>query len=70
MVMTKSHRDIAVFMVQLAGSEEVTELHLIREIADKTKELLDQLRDLSEKAITVEEMVFLITASEESVLKT
>nr|CAD7434473.1 unnamed protein product [Timema monikensis] len=47
MVMTKSHRDIAVFMVQLAGSEEVTELHLIREIADKTKELLDQLRTLA-----------------------
>nr|CAD7590374.1 unnamed protein product [Timema genevievae] len=47
MVMTKSHRDIAVFMVQLAGSEEITELHLIREIADKTKELLDQLRTLA-----------------------
>nr|CAD7448130.1 unnamed protein product [Timema bartmani] len=47
MVMTKSHRDIAVFMVQLAGSEEVTELHLIREIADKTKELLEQLRTLA-----------------------
>nr|CAD7416514.1 unnamed protein product [Timema poppensis] len=61
MVMTKYHRDIAVFMVQLAGSEEVTELHLIREIADKTKELLDQLRDSSEKAINVEEMGFLIT---------
>ncbi|XP_066994835.2 putative DENN domain-containing protein 10 B [Anabrus simplex] len=47
MTMTKTHKDIAVFMVQLAENENVQEQQLIKEIADKTRELLNQLRSLA-----------------------
>ena len=42
--MTKTHKDIAVFMVQLADNESLSEQQVVREIADKTRELLNQLR--------------------------
>ena len=44
--MTKTHKDIAVFMVQLAENESLSEQQVVREIADKTKDLLDQLRSV------------------------
>nr|AGM32878.1 protein FAM45A-like protein [Coptotermes formosanus] len=47
MTMTKTHKDIAVFMVQLAENESLSEQHVVREIADKTRELLNQLRSLA-----------------------
>ncbi|GLH02860.1 Protein FAM45A [Gryllus bimaculatus] len=47
MIMTKTHKDIAVFMVQLAERDNVQEQQVIKEIADKTKELLNQLMSLA-----------------------
>lgn len=44
MTMTKTHKDIAVFMVQLADNPTVSETQMIREVADKTLELLNQLK--------------------------
>jgi hypothetical protein len=44
MTMTKTHKDIAVFMVQLSENESLSEQQVVREIADKTRELLNQLR--------------------------
>jgi len=44
--MTKTHKDIAVFMVQLAENESLSEQQVVREIADKTRELLRQLRSV------------------------
>jgi len=46
MTMTKTHKDIAVFMVQLAENESLSEQQVVREIADKTRELLRQLRSV------------------------
>jgi len=46
MTMTKTHKDIAVFMVQLAENENLSEEQVVREIADKTRELLNQLRSV------------------------
>jgi hypothetical protein len=46
MTMTKTHKDIAVFMVQLAENESLSEQQVAREIADKTRELLNQLRSV------------------------
>jgi hypothetical protein len=42
--MTKTHKDVAVFMVQLSENEGLSEQQVVREIADKTRELLNQLR--------------------------
>lgn len=47
MTMTKTHKDIAVFMVQLADNPTVSETQMIREVADKTLELLNQLKSLA-----------------------
>ncbi|PNF20230.1 putative protein FAM45B [Cryptotermes secundus] len=47
MTMTKTHKDIAVFMVQLSENESLSEQQAVREIADKTRELLNQLRSLA-----------------------
>lgn len=47
MTMTKTHKEIAVFMVQLAERDNITEQQVIKEIADKTKELLNQLMSLA-----------------------
>jgi hypothetical protein len=46
MTMTKTHKDIAVFMVQLAENESLSEQQVVREVADKTRELLRQLRSV------------------------
>lgn len=40
--MTKTHKDIAVFMVQLA--DNASESRIIKDIAEKTQELLNQLK--------------------------
>jgi hypothetical protein len=45
LVMTKVHKDIALFMVQLSESE-LTEEQIIKALSDRTKELLNQLRFL------------------------
>lgn len=42
--MTKAHKEIALFLVQLAERENVTESQIVREVADKTQELLTHLR--------------------------
>lgn len=42
--MTKAHKEIALFLVQLADKESVTETQIIREVAEKTQELLAHLR--------------------------
>ncbi|XP_075210927.1 putative DENN domain-containing protein 10 B [Lycorma delicatula] len=47
MSMTKAHKEIALFLVQLADKENVTETTIIREIDNKTQELLSQLRSLA-----------------------
>lgn len=44
MSMTKAHKEIALFLVQLAERDNFTEAQIIREIADKTQELLSHLR--------------------------
>lgn len=41
--MTKAHKEIALFLVQLAEKESVKEAQIINEIAEKTKELLTHL---------------------------
>lgn len=46
MTMTKTHKDIALFMVQLAENESLSEQQVAQEIADKTTELLNQLRSV------------------------
>ncbi|XP_049863152.1 putative DENN domain-containing protein 10 B isoform X1 [Schistocerca gregaria] len=47
MAMTKTHKDIAVFMVQLADQPNITEAQMIRELAEKTRDLLQNLRSLA-----------------------
>jgi hypothetical protein len=44
MMMTKTHKDIAVFMVQLSENEGLSEQQVVQEIAEKTRELLNLLR--------------------------
>jgi len=41
--MTKTHKEIALFMVQLCKNQNYTEIQIISEINDKTQELLNQL---------------------------
>jgi hypothetical protein len=41
--MTKTHKEIALFMVQLCENQNYTEIQIISEISDKTQELLNQL---------------------------
>jgi len=41
--MTKTHKEIALFMVQLCENQNYTETQIISEISDKTQELLNQL---------------------------
>ncbi|KAF4532593.1 hypothetical protein B566_EDAN013371 [Ephemera danica] len=47
MVMTKSHKEIALFLVQLSENTSLGEQQIIRAIADKTADLLAQLRSLA-----------------------
>lgn len=46
-VMTKTHKDIALFMVQLSENPNLEEHEVISEVANKTKELLAQLKLLA-----------------------
>ncbi|XP_052101508.1 DENN domain-containing protein 10-like [Mytilus californianus] len=45
--MGKLHKDTAMFMVQCAEKEDVTDEQLIKEIASKTRELINNLKSLS-----------------------
>ncbi|XP_011501316.1 PREDICTED: protein FAM45A-like [Ceratosolen solmsi marchali] len=45
--MTKTHKEIALFMVQLCENQSLTEVQIISEIADKTQDLLNQLITLA-----------------------
>ncbi|CAG7829547.1 unnamed protein product [Allacma fusca] len=46
MTMTKTHKDIALFMVQLTEKESLTERDIMQEISRKTKDLIDHLRSV------------------------
>lgn len=45
--MTKTHKDIAMFMVQLAENASLSEMQVIAEITNKTEELLGYLKSLA-----------------------
>lgn len=45
--MTKTHKEIALFMVQLADNQSYSESHIISEIYEKTQDLLNQLKSLA-----------------------
>ncbi|KAK0161602.1 hypothetical protein PV327_010057 [Microctonus hyperodae] len=45
--MTKTHKEIALFIVQLCDNNLTTEPQIISEIAEKTQELLNQLKTLT-----------------------
>ncbi|KAG7189639.1 hypothetical protein KM043_017319 [Ampulex compressa] len=47
LTMTKTHKEIALFMVQLCENQAYTEAQIISEINDKTQELLNQLTSLA-----------------------
>ena len=44
MTMTKMHKEIAMFLVQLTEREGLTERDVMQEITRKTKELMETLR--------------------------
>lgn len=45
--MTKTHKEIALFMVQLSENLSLSETQVISDIADKTQDLLNQLTTLA-----------------------
>lgn len=47
LTMTKTHKEIALFMVQLCENQGCTESQIISEINEKTKDLLNQLTSLA-----------------------
>ncbi|XP_078041416.1 DENN domain-containing protein 10 isoform X2 [Augochlora pura] len=47
LTMTKTHKEIALFMVQLCENQTYTEAQIISEINDKTQDLLNQLTSLA-----------------------
>lgn len=47
LVMTKTHKEIALFMIQLCENQNYTEAQIISEINDKTQDLLNQLTSLA-----------------------
>lgn len=47
LTMTKTHKDIAMFMVQLAENPDISEVQVVKEISNKTQELLNYLRSLA-----------------------
>ncbi|KAJ8674757.1 hypothetical protein QAD02_010543 [Eretmocerus hayati] len=47
--MTKTHKEIALFIVQLGENQSIAEAQVISEIADKTQDLLNQLTTLATK---------------------
>lgn len=42
--MTKTHKDVAVFVVQLVQKRTLTERDIMQEIGRKTKELIENLK--------------------------
>lgn len=44
MAMTRTHKEIAFFLVQLSQNESVDERQIVTSIASKTNELLEQLQ--------------------------
>lgn len=65
--MTKTHKEIALFMVQLGENQSLTEAQIISEISDKTQDLLNQLKSLA--TVTTPEsrkMVFIETFKEKN----
>lgn len=59
--MTKAHKEIALFMVQLCENDDDGRASIITEIAEKTQELRNQLKNLAtqespegKKSLTVE----------------
>ncbi|KAL3864550.1 hypothetical protein ACJMK2_006222 [Sinanodonta woodiana] len=47
LAMGKLHKDIAVFMVQCAEKDNLSDYQIIKELANKTKELLNNLKSLA-----------------------
>lgn len=45
--MTKTHKEIALFMIQLSENQSYIETQIISEINDKTQDLLNQLKSLA-----------------------
>lgn len=45
--MTKTHKEIALFMVQLSENQSLSESQVISDIADKTKDLMNQVISLA-----------------------
>ena len=45
--MTKTHKEVAMYMVQLSKNQSLTEIQVISEIAEKTQDLLNQLTVLA-----------------------
>lgn len=44
MIMTKTHKEIAVQLVQLAAREDMTEIQIVKEVTNRTSDLLHNLR--------------------------
>lgn len=44
MVMTKTHKEIAVQLVQLAAREDATESQIVKEVSDRTSDLINHLK--------------------------
>lgn len=63
--MTKTHKEIAMFMVQLCENQSLTESQVISEIADKTQDLLNQLTTLATIEISEGEKRVLIQSIKE-----
>ncbi|XP_066589849.1 putative DENN domain-containing protein 10 B [Prorops nasuta] len=47
LIMTKTHKEIALFMVQLSENQSYSEAQIISEISEKTRDLLNQLTSLA-----------------------
>ncbi|XP_043470901.1 DENN domain-containing protein 10-like [Leptopilina heterotoma] len=47
LTMTKTHKEIALFLVQLSENQTYSEAQIITEIADKTRDLLSQLTSIA-----------------------
>ncbi|XP_015518994.2 putative DENN domain-containing protein 10 B [Neodiprion lecontei] len=47
LTMTKTHKEIALFMVQLGDNPSYSEVQITSEISDKTQDLLNQLKSLA-----------------------
>ena len=52
LTMTKTHKEIALFLVQICENQSYTEAQVISEIADKTRDLLNQLTTIAKIEIS------------------